>query len=98
MPSESNERRRRRRVGYGPFWPWMNPRFPFPPEVIYPGYRPWDPFYPPMARRPEDEIEMLEQELEALEDEKVEVERAIEDIRKEIDRRKRDRQSQTDIR
>jgi hypothetical protein len=76
----------------------MDPRFRPPPEVFYPGYNPWDPFNPPMARRPEDEISMLQEELEDLEDEKVEVERAIEDIKREIDRRKRDMADRSDVR
>lgn len=50
-----------------------------------------------MVRRPEDEIAALERELEELEDEKVEVERNIEDVRKEISRRKKGNASRTDI-
>ncbi len=83
----------------GARWPpWMDPRFSPPPEVFYPGFNPWNPFTPPMARRPEDEVTMLQEELEDLEDEKIEVERAIEDIKKEIDRKKRDMREQSDVR
>jgi cell division protein FtsB len=50
-----------------------------------------------MTRRPEDEIAALERELEELEDEKVEIERNIEDVRKELSRRKRESASRSDI-
>jgi len=50
-----------------------------------------------MTRRPEDEIAALERELEELEDEKVEIERNIEDVRKEISRRKRESAAKSDI-
>jgi len=50
-----------------------------------------------MVRRSEDEVAALERELEELEDEKVEIERTIEDIRKEINRRKRESASRSDI-
>lgn len=97
MQSGPNDRRRRRRYGPGPWWPWVDPRFVFPPEVIYPGYQPWDPFRPPMMRRPEDDIRALERELEELEDEKVEIERTIEDVKKEIERRKKESSERSDI-
>ena len=98
MQSGPNDRRRRRRYGPWPWWPWADPRFTFPPEVIYPGYQPWDPFRPPMFRRQEDEIVELERELEDLEDEKIEIERTIEDVKKEIERRKKERSTRSDIR
>ncbi len=86
-----DDRRRRRRYGSTPWWqPWLDPRFGPPPDVIYPGYNPWDPYRPSIIRRPEDEIASLERELEDLEDEKIEIERAIEDVKKEISRRKKD--------
>lgn len=50
-----------------------------------------------MIRRPEDDIASLERELEELEDEKIEIERAIEDVKKEISRRKRESASHSDI-
>ncbi|KQM12075.1 hypothetical protein AOA80_04470 [Methanomassiliicoccales archaeon RumEn M1] len=65
--------------------------------MIYPGYQPWDPYRPSMIRRPEDDIASLERELEELEDEKIEIERAIEDVKKEISRRKRESASRSDI-
>ncbi len=76
----------------------MDPRFRPPPDVLYPGYYPWNPFTPPMGRRPEDEVKRLEEDLEDLEDEKVELEREIEDVKKELGRRKRDQAQQTDVR
>ena len=89
--------RRRRRRGPTPWWPpWFDPRVGPPPDVIYPGYQPWDPYRPPMLRRPEDEVEALERELEDLEDERVEIERAIEDVKREISRRKRENESSYD--
>ena len=98
MQGGSSDQRRWRRYGRGPWWPpWFDPRFGPPPDVIYPGYQPWDPFRPAMTRRPEDEIAALERELEELEDEKVEIERNIEDVRKEISRRKRESTSRSDI-
>jgi len=82
----------------GPWWPpWMDPRFRPPPEVLYPGYNPWDPFTPPMARSREDEISVLQEELDDLEDEKVEIERAIEDVKREIERKKRANREQPDV-
>jgi hypothetical protein len=100
MQDEPEDRRRRRRRSgpMGPWWsPWVDIRFRAPPEVLYPGINPWDPFMPVMARRKEDEIAWLERELEDLEDEKVEVERAMEDVKKEIERRKRDMKEQSDV-
>ena len=98
MQSGPSDRRRRRRYGPGPWWPpWFDPRFGPPPDVIYPGYQPWDPYRPAMTGRQEDEIATLERELEELEDEKVEIERNIEDVRKEISRRKRESATRSDI-
>lgn len=98
MDDISKMRRRRRRYGPTPWWPpWFDQRFGPPPDVIYPGYQPWDPYRPQMIRRPGDEIASLERELEELEDEKVEIERAIEDVKKEISRRKRENASRSDI-
>ena len=100
MAGGPEDRRRRHRYGpMGPWWgPWGDPRRWPGPDVFYPGFNPWDPFYPPMARKPEDEISILQEELEDLEDEKVEVERAIEDVKREIERRKRDMREPSDVR
>lgn len=97
---DTDERRRRRRYGpQGPWWPaWMDPRFRPPYDVYYPGFYPWDPFTPPMARRPEEDLSMLQRELEDLEDEKAEIEREIEGLKREIERRKRDQVQQSDVR
>ncbi len=83
----------------GPWWPpWFDPRYGTPPDVLYPGVNPWNPFAPAMPRRVEDEISWLEERLEDLEDEKIDIERAIEDTKKEIERKKRDAREQTDVR
>ncbi len=78
------------------YWgPWASPRYYGPPpDVIYPG-EPFDPYYP-VTQRPADDISWLERRLEDLEDEKVDIERAMEDVKKEIERRKRDRREQQD--
>ncbi|MDW5562324.1 MAG: hypothetical protein SA339_03785 [Methanomassiliicoccus sp.] len=98
MQGAPSNRRRRRYGPMGPWWPpWYDPRYG-PPDVMYPGTNPWNPFAPAMPHRLEDEINWLEERLEDLEDEKVEIERAIEDIKKEIDRKRRDVREQADVR
>ncbi len=99
MQGPQSGRRRRKYGPMTPWWPpWYDPRYGAPPDVLYPGMNPWNPFAPAMPHRLEDEITWLEERLEDLEDEKVEIERAIEDVKKEIERKKRDIKEQADVR